>query len=179
MYGVTESVATLLENGNFKDASALLLTDARKQTESEFGFVGVVLDDELLRLLAHEGFWWHKTINREFYEKMMCSFRENGYLDFLETHNLVGRAIIHKELILTNSPTTDACSGGTPPGHPPLHSFLGMPAVQGIHVVGMIGLANRKGGYSTTERAKIERLTPALVALYDCYMLQSHAAQFL
>jgi AraC-like DNA-binding protein len=173
---VTESVATLLENGNFKDASALLLTDARKQTESEFGFVGVELDDELLRLLAHEGFWWHETINREFYEKMMCSFRENGYLDFLETHNLVGRAIIHKELILTNSPTTDARSGGTPPGHPPLHSFLGMPAVKGIHVVGMIGLANRKGGYSTTERAKIEQLTPALVALYDCYMLQSHAA---
>jgi hypothetical protein len=32
--------------------------------------------------------------------------RVRDYLDFRETHNLVGRAIIHKELVLTNSPTT-------------------------------------------------------------------------
>lgn len=173
----TESVKALLDKGNFKEASALLLSDARKETESEFGFVGVVLNDELLRLLAHEGFWWHATINRDFYEKMMRSFREDGYLDFLETHNLVGRAIIHKELVLTNSPTTDPHSAGTPPGHPPLHSFLGLPAMKGSHVVAMIGLANRQGGYSATERAKIEQLTPALAALYDCYIsTRTHAA---
>jgi hypothetical protein len=167
---MTESVKSFLQKGNFKEASALLLTDARTQTESEFGFVGVVLNGELLRLLAHEGFWWHETINREFYEKMMRSFRENGYLDFLETHNLVGRAIIHKELVLSSSPTTDPRSAGTPPGHPSLHSFLGMPAMKGAHVVGMIGLANRKAGYSATDRAKVELLTPTLVALYDCYV---------
>ena len=76
---VSESVKELLEKGNFKEASAFLLAHARRQTESEFGFVGVVLNGELLRLLAHEGFRWHETVNRDFYEQMTRSFRQNGY----------------------------------------------------------------------------------------------------
>src|SRR5580698_5082585 len=93
----SDGMTKFLGQGNFKEASAVLLSQAREQTNSEFGFVGVVLDGELLRLLAHAGFHWHETINREFYETMMRSFEENGHLDFLETHNLVGRAILHQE----------------------------------------------------------------------------------
>jgi hypothetical protein len=124
------------------------LAHAREQTESDFGFVGIVLNGELLRLLATEGFHWHETINREFYESMMSSFREQGYLDFLETHNLIGRAIIHREVVLINSPK-----------HRPqiwLSSSWPSRATQlpgnacrqewGCH---RNGLANRKNGYST------------------------------
>ena len=125
-----------LEQGNFKEASTVLLSQAREQTNSEFGFVGVVLDGELLRLLAHAGFHWHETINREFYETMMRSFKENGYLDFLETHNLVGRAILHQDVMPSNSPATDPHSGGIPAGHPTLHSFLGIPRHQRWHRIG-------------------------------------------
>jgi hypothetical protein len=127
--------------------SALLLAHAREQTESYFGCVGIVLNGELLRLLATEGFHRHETINRGFYEKMMSSFREQGYLDFLETHNLIGRAIIHREVVLTNSPSTDPRSGGVPLGHPALHSFLGMPAVRNGAVIGMDSLTARTDTY--------------------------------
>jgi len=34
-----------------------------------------------------------------FTKKMITSFQQNGYLDFLETHNLVGRVILHHELV--------------------------------------------------------------------------------
>jgi GAF domain-containing protein len=166
----SDRVTKFLERGKFKDASAVLLSQALEQTNSEFGFVGVVLDGELLRLLAREGFHWHETINREFYETMMRSFTENGYRDFLETHNLVGRAILHQDVVLSNSPATDPHSGGVPTGHPTLHSFLGIPAIRGGTVVAMIGLANRKNGYTEAERAGIQRMTPTLVDLYDCYI---------
>jgi GAF domain-containing protein len=166
----SDRVTKFLEQGNFKDASAVLLRQAREQTNSEFGFVGVVLDGELLRLLAHKGFHWHETINREFYETMMQSFKGNGYLDFLETHNLVGRAILHQEMVFSNSPATDPHSGGVPAGHPTLHSFLGIPAIRGGTVVAMIGLANRKNGYTEAVRTRIQQMTPTLAALYDCYI---------
>jgi hypothetical protein len=78
---------------------------------------------------------------------MMSSFREQGYLDFLETHNLIGRAIIHREVVLTNSPSTDPRSGGVPLGHPALHSFLGMPAVRNGAVIGMDSLTARTDTY--------------------------------
>src|ERR1700751_1767201 len=163
----SDRVTKFLEQGNFKDAGAALLSQAREQTSSEFGFVGVILDGELLRLLAHEGFHWHETINREFYETMMRSFKENSHLDFLETHNLVGRAILHQEVVLTNSPATDPHSGGVPAGHPTLHSFMGIPAIRGGTVVAMIGLANRKNGYT---EASNSTNGPTLAALYDCYI---------
>jgi len=172
---VPNSVAESLQIGNFREASALLLSYARSETQSEFGFVGVVLNGELLRLLAHEGFHWHETINRGFYEKMITSFQQNGYLDFLETHNLVGRVILHHELVLTNSPASHPHSGGVPPGHPALHCFLGVPAIKDNAVVGMIGLANRNGGYTEVERLKVEPLAPTLTSLYDCYNRALHS----
>jgi hypothetical protein len=79
---------------------------------------------------------------------MMSSFREQGYLDFLETHNLIGRAMIHREVVLTNSPNTDPRSGGVPPGHPALHSFLGMPSVRNGAVIGMDSQPQERIQYS-------------------------------
>ena len=35
-----------------------------------------------LRILTHEGFKWHDTINREFYESIMSGYHERGYMDF-------------------------------------------------------------------------------------------------
>jgi hypothetical protein len=49
-------------------------------------------------------------------------------------------------------------------------SFLGIPAIRGGTVVAMIGLANRKNGYTEAERARIQRMTPTLAVLYDCYI---------
>jgi signal transduction histidine kinase/CheY-like chemotaxis protein len=55
----------------------------------------------------------------------------------------------------------------TPPGHPPLTAFLGVPLHQGDRTVGMIGLGNRDGGYSVSDQEDIEALARAFVeALY-------------
>ncbi|NUP96048.1 MAG: GAF domain-containing protein, partial [Planctomycetaceae bacterium] len=48
-------------------------------------------------------------------------------------------------------------ASGTPAGHPPLDAFLGLPLIIGEDLVGMIGLANRPGGY---HEELLERLEP-------------------
>jgi two-component system sensor kinase FixL len=52
------------------------------------------------------------------------------------------------QVVLANSPEADPRSSGRPDGHPPLNSFLGIPFQSGDELVGMIGVANREGGYS-------------------------------
>lgn len=166
---INAAVADLTHKGKFQEASALILEQALRPTQSEFGFVGVVLGGETLRLLFHEGLKWHETTNREFYENKMRSYMEQHYLDFSESDNLVSYVIKHKEAIRSNSPSTDPRSGGIPAGHPRLHSFLGVPAIIGNEVIGMIGLANRQGGYTQEEQRRVEALTGALCTVYELY----------
>lgn len=158
-----------LGSGNWREASARLLRAVLDQTASEYGFIGVVVEGPVLRILAHEGIIWDQTINREFYETALRTYQEVGYLEFTRFENLFGLAITSGRPVLANDPPTDSRAGGLPPGHPPLRHFLGVPTLRGSEVVGLIGVANRPGGYTGTEVAQLELLTQAVGALYDCY----------
>lgn len=50
--------------------------------------------------------------------------------------------------MIANDPASDPRHSPLPPGHPPLESFLGLPIRHGQTLVGMVGLANRVGGYN-------------------------------
>jgi GAF domain-containing protein len=49
--------------------------------------------------------------------------------------------------VIANDPDNDPRRHGRPPGHPPLNAFMGLPFFRGDELVGMVGVANRKGGY--------------------------------
>ena len=164
-----EGISGLLESGNWKDASRLILHNAVEPTQSEYGFVGVILDSKILRLLAHEGFKWHATINREFFEEKLRGYDREGFLDFEESDNLVAAVVHQKQAVLSNSPSTDPRSGGLPAGHPQLRCFLGVPALKEQEVVGMIGVANRPGGYTENELEILQSRISSVAAVYDCY----------
>ncbi len=53
-----------------------------------------------------------------------------------------------RQVVISNEPASDPRSGGLPRGHPPLESFAGIPFLHGERLVGMVGIANRPGGYS-------------------------------
>ena len=169
---VTEAMTLFLEGGNWRQASSKILNNAIKQTESEYGFVGVVVEGPKLRILAHDGIVWDKNINREFYEKAVQTYKEVGYLEFANFNNLFGKVITTGKPVISNTPEADPRSGGRPAGHPALNHFLGVPILKGSEVVGMIGVANRKGGYTGEEQSKIEILTNAACVLYDSYRRQ-------
>ena len=164
-----EGISGLLESGNWKDASRLILHNAAEPTQSEYGFVGVILDGKILRLLAHEGFRLHETINREFFDEKMRDYDREGFLDFEESDNLVAAVVHQKQAVLSNSPSTDPRSGGLPSGHPQLRCFLGVPALKEQEVVGMIGVANRPGGYTENELEILQSRISSVAAVYDCY----------
>lgn len=65
--------------------------------------------------------------------------------------------------ILTNEPMSHPGGTEIPEGHFKMRSFLGVPFVQGGTVIGLIGLANKQGGFSEKDRQILEAITPSIL----------------
>jgi len=171
---VTESLAAYVDRDDWKEAFSRLLRCAVELTSSEYGFVGVVVDREL-RVLAHEGIVWDKEVNRPFFEQALQDYERRGYLTFHSFDNLFGRALTTGNVVVANDPDRDPRAAGRPPGHPPMHSFLGVPIRGRDEITGLIALANRPGGYGPEERERIETLVRQAGALCDSYRQRERA----
>jgi GAF domain-containing protein len=141
-----EGVQRLIESGAATgDVFDLLLTEILSTTQSEYGFIGEVFvgDDgrPFLKTHAITNIAWNED-TRAFYE-------ENAPqgLEFRNLRTLFGAAITSARPVISNAPADDSRSGGLPAGHPAMHCFLGIPLVDEEGMVGMLGVANRPGGY--------------------------------
>ncbi|MEB3174310.1 MAG: ATP-binding protein, partial [Cyanobacteriota bacterium] len=94
-------------------------------------------------------------ITQKFYEENY----EKG-MEFTNMDTLFGAVILTGKPVIANNPQTDPRRGGIPEGHPPLNAFLGLPFFQGDTLLGMVGIANRPGGY---DQAILDYLQPFLV----------------
>lgn len=174
---VTHALTDFLDTGNWSAASQHLLSFAVRQTQSEYGFLGVVLQGPVLRVLAHEGTSWDLHLNRELYEEKMRQHASQGYFEIAHVNNLLGEVIEKGQPVIANSPASDSRSGGIPAGHPPMEAFLGVPIFKGQEAVGLIGVANRPGGYTGQELRYLETMSQATGVLYDNYRQNvKHAA---
>jgi PAS domain S-box-containing protein len=133
-----------------------ILIDLLDVMESEYGFLGEVLfdadDKPYLKTYALTNIAWDDA-TRAFYDQ----HAPNG-LEFRNLETLFGYAMKHKEVVISNDPVNDTRRGGLPKGHPPLNAFLGIPILLGDDLIGMIGLANKNGGYSKSDEKFLEPL---------------------
>lgn len=166
---VTEALNTFLESGDWTSASKHLLSHALQQTHSEYGFLAVVLDGPVLRVLAHEGVVWDPHVNRQLYDAKLSQQAAHGFFDIAHQENLFAEVIHKGKTVVSNRPSSDPRSGGLPPGHPRLESFLGVPIFKGTSVVGVIAVANRPEGYTGEESRLLESMSQATGVLYDNY----------
>jgi PAS domain S-box-containing protein len=174
---VTQALTDFLDAGNWSAASQHLLTFAMRQTQSQYGFLGVILEGPVLRVLAHDGVTWDVKLRQGLYEEKMRQHAASGYFEIAHVHNLLGEVISKGEPVISNLPESDPRSGGLPAGHPPMHAFLGVPIFKGQQVVGLIGVANRSGGYTGQEVRCLETMSQATGVLYDNYRQNlKHAA---
>ncbi len=124
-------------------------------TSSEFGFVGRVAHDEdgvpYLLSYAVTDIAWNEW-SRQHYD----TFAEQG-LEFHNLETLFGETLRTGELVISVDPLNDPRSGGLPEGHPPLLAYMGMPLTDDNGLVGMVGLANRPGGF---DEDLVELLAP-------------------
>jgi len=135
----------------------LLLTDLIEFTQSEYGFIGEVVDvpdsgKRFLRIFVLTDISWSDA-TREMFER----HRRGEPIEFHNLDTLFGAAITSGQPVIANDPKNDHRRGGLPGGHPGMATFLGVPLSHGGEMVGMVGLANRSGGY---DEGLVEFLQP-------------------
>jgi PAS domain S-box-containing protein len=132
-----------------------MLSIMLRLSDSAFGFVGEILTDpdgrRYLKAHALTNISWDDP-TRKFYEENAL----NG-LEFRNLDTLFGAVIRTEQAVIANDPANDPRRGSLPQNHPPLDSFLGLPMFAGKTMVGMLGLANRPGGY---DQAVVDFLEP-------------------
>ncbi len=145
-------------SNNVREAFDIMLSSLLELAESEYGFIGEVLQKDgypYLKTYAISNIAWDDA-TRAFYAENA----PNG-MEFYNLNTLFGSVMMTESVVIANSPGADPRRGGLPKGHPPLDAFLGMPLQLGDRMVGMVGLANRKAGY---DDAIVERLNPFWLA---------------
>jgi len=137
----------------FEQLLALML----EETRSEYGFIGEILrtaeGTPYLRTYAITNIAWTDELRRQYELNVVRG------MEFRNLSSLFGKVMTSGEPVLTNTPATHPSAMGIPAGHPQLRAFLGVPFKVHGEVVGMVGMANRPGGYRQED---IDFLQPLL-----------------
>jgi PAS domain S-box-containing protein len=142
-----------------KKAYEQMLATLLQVTQSAYGFVGDIHHDEAgkpyLKAHAVTNIAWNEETRRLYAEGAVQG------LEFRNLDTLIGAAITSGAPVIANDPATDRRRGGRPEGHPPLDCFLGVPLYAGQDMVGLMGVANRRGGYDEVIVSALEPLNNA------------------
>lgn len=131
--------ALAVEISALRDLPAVLdtaLSHCLELTESRFGFIGLTMPKSTaMDVVAIQGF--HPAT--EFYEQQhVIPLRPNVF----------ARAVLENRPVRSEDAMEDPRRVGQPRGHPPVHTFLGVPLRMGDEPFGMIGVANRPSPYA-------------------------------
>jgi len=148
-----------------------LLSALLELTDSQYGFIGEVLfradgsaqmDENLMKIRGVPFLKAHSITNIAWNEETQRFYEENYEkgMEFGNMQSLFGAVILTGKPVVANNPKADPRRGGTPDGHPSLDAFLGIPFFRGSQMLGMVGIANRPGGY---QPKLIDDLQPFLV----------------
>lgn len=149
-----------------------LLENIISLTESQFGFIAEVANAEekhfQLNMLSLTNISWDKE-SQSRYNRL----KTEG-MTFTNPNTLFGVAVNTNKVIISNNPAGDMRAGGTPKGHPPLTSFIGIPVFHNTRQVALLGLANRLNGYDDTHT---DYLKPVVSLISQCMMARAHRLQ--
>jgi phosphoserine phosphatase RsbU/P len=142
---VQQAQRQFIAEGDARPTFEYLLQKLLGLTDSEYGFISEVryrLDGQpYMKAYAISNIAWDEK-SRAYYEQ-----KDEGGLEFHNLDTLFGAVITTGQPVLANDAQQDPRHGGVPDGHPVMKSFLGLPFFHGEEMVGLVGIANRVGGY--------------------------------
>ncbi|MFQ6039913.1 MAG: ATP-binding protein [Candidatus Poribacteria bacterium] len=131
------------------------LAVAEELTDSQFGFIGEINQSNRFDTIALSDPGWDAC--RMPKSDAVVMIKE------MEIRGVWGKALKDEQSQIVNEPASHPDSVGTPNGHPPITSFLGVPLKHAGKTIGMIALANKESGYDLTDQKNAETLSVAFV----------------
>ena len=152
---VNKVLQETLKCENEEEVARTCLELAQELTESEFGLIGEVDQDNHLRVITpSEGGWSIRGRLKKPGSRMSSDMRARGIWD---------KVLRGKHSLVVNDPAYLSSQAGTLPNHLSITSFLGVPLVDGDRTFGVIALANKRAGYSPADQEAIEALSVAFM----------------
>ncbi len=142
--GINQIFTIVVQEKTEEELGNECLSVALEVTGSQLGFVNLLGDDGLLHDVAISDIGWKQCL---MYDKTGHRRPQGNFV----VHGLYGNVINNEKSFFTNDPMSHPDSIGIPCGHPQLTSFLGVPLVLDGKMMGMLGVANREGGYSSEQ----------------------------
>jgi diguanylate cyclase (GGDEF)-like protein len=138
--------AQLLTRKDAQAAFDALLDELLRVSGSALGFIGEARHDEQgapwLRIHTISDVAWDEA------SRALIRGQSGGGMEFRRLDTLIGAVLRTARVAIANDPAGDPRSGGLPEGHPKIASFLGIPFMHRDQLIGVVGLANRPGGYT-------------------------------
>ena len=143
-----------------------LMEALRELTDSDYALIGEVLPKRqapALKIHAITDLSWSDE-SRLLMEKL-----RSGDMLLTNPDSLLGRVFAYGETVLTNDLPQHPHRGGFPPGHPPLHNYLGVPIHEGGKVIGMYAISNGRSGYDQHTLEWLQPFTATCSLLINLY----------
>ncbi|MDQ1434485.1 MAG: hypothetical protein QOF59_1301 [Actinomycetota bacterium] len=153
LHSISVEVAALHE---ISDIEQRALDHCLQLTDSEFGFIGLLVDGpRVMDVAAIDGV---EPVDEAFYERFhLMAVRSS----------VVGVTIREDRPNISNDVRHDPHSVGEPPGHPPVEKFLGVPLRVGDDLIGMIGVANKTDGYGSDDERLLSTFANQVAVAID------------
>lgn len=146
-------------NPDFNKISEKILKVIKKETNSQYGFVGYV--DE------KSGYLSVPTLSGNALKECKIKGREFIFNNF---DTVYGKAIKDKRVFISNDLQKDMCSRKMPEGHVNIKNFIAVPAVIKNSSVGILALGNKDGGY-TSRDAQFLYVIAGFYAMIICNLI--------
>lgn len=154
-----------LTSDNEHAAFELMLNDLLTLTGSQFGFIGEVMHkpsgEPFLKIGAITNLAWSPQT-----QALFQGVERRGMV-FERTDTILARPMVTGEVIVSGNVLTDERGQGLPEGHPPINTYIGIPVYVGERLIGLVGLANRAGGYTEKLAVELEPLLQTVGTLIE------------
>jgi len=135
-------------------------------TGSEYGFIGEVAYDRetgqpFLSILAVSSSIWNEGM------KALHNSMASRTLEFRRLDTLIGAIMTGGETVISNDISSDPRRGGFPGGHVKVETFMGVPLYAGERLAGVVGIANRPGGYDQAVEDDMKSLIKACSVIFE------------
>lgn len=167
--GVSLILSASLRSRTEEDLGQECLRVLAALTESEFGLVADYVIGTMRSVAVSPEAWKASAMGSDSFRLMDRGMVPDGLWRWL---------VDERETLIVNEEGSHPACKGVPLGHPPVHTFMGTPLL-GKHgqVFGMIGLANRPGGYGEAERLAVEALAPVIVEAIERFRAERQLAE--
>ena len=157
---IARAQSMCLESEPLSDVFQHLVKGLLDFAESDLGFIGKIqyhLDGSMYLTAQCRG------ADRISHQDKQFLFKSPEHR-FLCLESIYGTCLTTRKPYISNDPVNDPnrVAHPLPPGHPRLDNFLGIPFFRKEKLIGMLGIANKPGGYT---QADVELLQPFSVAV--------------